>query len=247
VGLPRPPGGFDRIYSPPEPPDTAHRSRLVTLPAVVGVAAAAVAVVWWLLPLGGDEEGSASGPSGGASASRPPAAATKAAGGPVYTALPPACRTVSEATVERLVPGAERTSSGNNTFGYCGYGPSSGRGAERWLEIDSRLYSATGAITPVDSARRHFDIKWRLARQVTEERTVTLEEQPGLGDQAYRWFRVDRSRPLAIGEVAVRSGNVVITVRYTERTDGGTPSARQRQRSLEEAAAVAREVLRNLR
>lgn len=244
----RPPGDFDRIYSPPEPPETARRPRTLTLLLAVGAVAVAVSAVFVLLPSGekngGDRAGGA--PASGGGTVRPSSA--RPVDGPVYTALPPACRMVSEETVRRLVPQAERTSSGNTTFGYCGYGSasSSGEAKDRWLQIDSRLYQATGAVTPVDSARRHFDIKWALAGRATEERTLTLERQSGLGEQAYRWFKVDRDRPLAIGEVAVRSRNVVITVSYSERTSGENPPEAQRQRCLAEATAVAREVLAHL-
>ncbi|SEF88897.1 hypothetical protein SAMN04489712_102395 [Thermomonospora echinospora] len=250
MGLPRPPGDFDRIYSPPEPPETARRPRLVRLLLpVMGAVAVAVAAVFLLLPSGEEERGAPAprASRGGTPASANSSSPAPSSAGPIYTALPPACRSVSAETVRRLVPRAERTSSGNTTFGYCGFGsPPSAEAKDRWLQIDSRLYPAAGAVTPVDSARRHFDIKWALAGKATEERTVTLERQSGLGEQAYRWFKVDRQRPLAIGEVAVRSRNVVITVSYSERTVGAEPSAAQRQRCLTEATAVAREVLESL-
>lgn len=249
MGPPRPPGHFDRIYSPPEPPETARRSRLVTLLWVVGAVAVVAVPAVWLLPLGGDEDARTSSPRAGPSSATGSPRPGASADGPVHTALPPICRTVSKATVERLVPGAEQTSSGNDTFGYCGFGASSPSAEvkDRWLMVEGRIYLASGAVTPVESARRHFEVQWTMASKATEERTVTLERQSGLGDQSYRWFRVDRNQPLAIGEVTVRTRNVMITVRYTERTSGGSSAARQRQRCLREATAVAREVLGNLR
>ncbi|TNY38365.1 hypothetical protein [Thermomonospora catenispora] len=240
MGLPRPPEHFDRIYSPPEPPTPRRRrpGRLTVLSAAAVVAAAAMALVF-LLPVGGDDGRAASGRTASSAPGGAPTASRRR-----YSTLPPACGTVSERTVRRLVPGGRPTSSGNATFGYCGYGSTSGE--PRWLSVDLRLYTEIGAFTPEQSAQRHFDIKWTLAGRSTEDRTVTLEALPGLGDQAYRWFKVDRRRPLAIGEVAVRTGNVVITAGYSEPTAGTEPSPRQRERCLEEAAAVAREVLGSL-
>lgn len=240
MGLPRPPEHFDRIYSPPEPPTPRRRRpRPFTVLSAAAIAVAAVALVL-LLPgggIGGDR--AASDQTASPARNGTPAALRRH-----YSALPPACATVSEQTVRRLVPGGRPTSSGNATFGYCGYGSTSG--ASRWLSVDLRLYTAIGAFTPEQSAQRHFAIKWTLAGRSTEEQTVTLEALPGLGDQAYRWFKVDRHRPLAIGEVAVRVGNVVITTGYSEPAAGAQPSARQRERCLAEAAALAREVLRRL-
>ncbi|MBA9007615.1 hypothetical protein [Thermomonospora cellulosilytica] len=241
MGLPRPPEDFDRIYSPPEPPAPARRSRRFTLLLAAGAVAAVAAVALVLLP-GGDPGGGAA--PGGTASPAPVPDGTSGSPHRRYSALPPACGTVSERTVRRLVPDGRPTSSGNATFGYCGYGSASGEA--RWLSVDLRLYTAVGAFTPEQSAQRHFDIKWTLAGRSTEERTVTLEALPGLGDQAYRWFKVDRHRPLAIGEVAVRTGNVVVTAGYSEPVAGTEPSPRQRERCLAEAAAIAREVLGRL-
>ncbi|HEX2316295.1 MAG TPA: hypothetical protein VHJ17_21315 [Thermomonospora sp.] len=248
MGLPRPPGDFDRIYSPPEPPETARRSRRTTVLAAAGALAAVAVLVFLLLPFGddGNDGGGPSATGSTAPGGRSPSASSTE---PVYTALPPACRSVSAATVRRVAPGGGPQMSGNSTFSYCAYGSRTPAGGKRfrWLEIDARLYPSGGAVPPVESARRHFGIKWTLAGKVTEERTVVLERQGGIGDQAFRWFKTDRRLPIATGQVAVRTRNAVITVSYSERTAGEKGAAAQRQRCLAEAAAVAREVLGHLR
>ncbi|REE98673.1 hypothetical protein [Thermomonospora umbrina] len=247
MGLSRSSGDFDRIYSPPEPPETARRSRRRTVVAA-GVAVAAVASLAFLLFRTGDDSGGATVPgtsSGGPGASGTSGGAVE----PVYRSLPPACRSVSPETVRRVAPGGRPEMSGNDTLSYCAYGsrtPTAG-GEYRWLEIDARLYPSGTGGTAIDSARRHFGIKWTLAGKVTEERTVTLERRSGLGDQAFHWFKTDRRLPLVTGQIAVRSRNVVITVSYSERTAGEKGLAAQRERCLDEVAAVTREVLRHLR
>lgn len=262
MGLSRSPEQFDRVYSPPEPPAPARRSRLVTVLLVVAALAVAAAAVFLLLP--GDRSARTTGAPGGVppaqsqepltvrpSPSGSPLTSSSPTGspdqsGPVYTALPAPCGAVSEATVRRLVPDARTTQSSNRTFGSCYYS-SAPKAGFRWLQVESRLYSPDNTATPVEDARRLFGVQWTLAGKATEERTVRLERQDGLGEQAYRWFKVDERQPTAIGVVAVRQRNVVITVSYSEQTAAGSGLGAQERRCLAEAAAVAREVLMDLR
>jgi hypothetical protein len=262
VGLSsRPPEHFDRVYSPPEPPAPARRSRLVTvLLAVVGFAVAATAV-FVLMPRDRSgrtvaapvqEPSSAQAQASPSQRQPPPASPAPSSPSPsptpseaVYTALPAPCGTVSAATVQRLVPDARRTQSSNRTFGSCSYSSEPDAGF-RWLQVESRLYSPANTATPVQDAQRLFGVQWTLAGKATEERTVLLERQGGLGDQAYRWFKVDERQPTVIGVVAVRQRNVVITVSYSEQTAGKSGQRAQEQRCLSQAATVAREVLAEL-
>lgn len=269
MGLPRPPEPFHRVYSPPEPPATARRTMvgrrgcLTLLLAAVAFAVAAV-VAFVLLPGGkqsrtakpppvASEPGAGSRPSATGPSEEPSSAPTPppttppptaAPQTPVFTSLPPPCAAVSEATVRRLVPGAKITKSANTTFASCAYS-SPGQGF-RWLQVESRLYASANTATPVQDAHRLFGVQWSLAGRATEERTVSLRRQTGLGDEAYRWFKVDERQPTAIGVVAARLRNVVITVSYSEQTASKKGLGAQEQRCLAEAAAVAREVLADL-
>ena len=159
------------------------------------------------------------------------------------TTLPPPCATVPAATVRSLIPSPQRRESSNNTLTTCTY--ASGGDAFRWLRVEAYLYAPANTSTPVEDARRYFGAQWAQAHNATLERTVSLARHPGMGDEAYRWFKVDRGQPTVVGEVTVRVRNAVIRVSYSEQSRG---AAEKREREcLERATRVAGEVLRAFR
>ncbi|RSN69937.1 hypothetical protein [Actinomadura sp. WAC 06369] len=238
AGLPRPPEPFERVYSAPDPPSPSRRPGLLAVLAVAVVLGAAGGGV--LLLRSGEEPAprtAAPSPTGPASAA--PSPAEPAPAEPI-AALPEPCGMVTDETVRRTVPDARQRDSANSTLTTCTY--SSTGSAFRWLRVEAHLYAPANTATPVEDARRSFDAQWRQAHEAPLVRTVTLERQPGLGDEAYRWFKSDEGQPTVVGQVTARTRNAVITVSYSERGE----SAAQERRCLDAAAAVAREVLTSL-
>ncbi|MFD0901437.1 hypothetical protein [Actinomadura sediminis] len=243
AGLPRPPEPFERVYSAPDPPSPSRRPGLLAVLAVV--VALGVAGGGALLLRSGDGTDDAAprtaAPSSPApsSASSPASSPAPSSAGPI-AALPEPCGMVTAETVRRTIPDARQRDSANSTLTTCTY--SSTGSAFHWLRVEAHLYAPANTATPVEDARRYFDAQWRQAHEAPLVRTVTLERQPGLGDEAYRWFKSDEGQPTVVGQVTARTRNAVITVSYSERGEG---AARERE-CLDAAAAVAREVLTSL-
>ncbi|MEU5877693.1 hypothetical protein [Spirillospora sp. NPDC047279] len=168
------------------------------------------------------------------------------AGAPPITALPASCGTISQGTVNRLVPGARRQEeSRNSTLTTCTYasaGPES-----RWLRVEAHLYPPDKSDTPVDDAKGYYDAQWTQARQPTLERTVSLNRQSGLGDEAFRWFKVDKGQPTVVGQVTVRLRNAVIAVSYSEYAESKNEADSRERTCLAKATEAAREVLGGFR
>ncbi|MFP3961638.1 hypothetical protein SMC26_04850 [Actinomadura fulvescens] len=225
------------------------------------VAAIAAAVVFVLVP-GGDErdrarQSPAPAPTGGGATetSRPPSASPSppagtsapspgppAAGAPPITALPDSCATVDRGTVRRLIPGARRQEqSRNSTLTTCTY--VSAGADSRWLRVEAHLYSPERSESPVDDAKGYYDAQWTQARKPSLERTVSLKPHRGLGDEAFRWFKVDKGQPTVVGQVTVRLRNTVIAVSYSEYAESKSEADSREQTCLAKATDVAREVL----
>jgi hypothetical protein len=244
VGLRRPVEPFHRPYSGPEPPRPARRPRrpMVLLAAVAALAAAAVAVV--LVVSGQREDAAAPRRTPPDGRSQPPPSSAGGSPSPaqrLISALPAPCGTVAAGTVERAVPKATRRQSANSTLTTCTY--SSTGSAFRWLRVEAHLYAPGGTANPVQDAEGYYDAQWAQAHDAPLVRTVTLERQRGIGDEAYRWFKTDEGQPTVVGQVTARVRNAVFTVSYSEQAPrGGRRDARERA-CLDTAAAVAREVL----
>lgn len=245
MGLQRPSEPFHRVYSTPEPPSPARRPMVLALLAVAAACAVAGAVVFLVMP-GGERAGGED-----AAAVRPVPADTSRTplrSGPsrIVRALPPPCGAVSQATVDRTVPRAERRQDGNSTLTTCTF--SEGGSGARWLRVETRLYAPDDTAAPLRDAESGYDERWAQAKDAPMVRTYSLERRRGLGDEAYRWFKADRSSeggagPAVIGQVTARTRNAVLTVSYGERAPGGD-GARARERAcLDRATAVAREVV----
>ncbi|RKS76841.1 hypothetical protein BZB76_2207 [Actinomadura pelletieri DSM 43383] len=163
------------------------------------------------------------------------------AGPRVARALPPPCGTVSQGTVDRVVPGARRSQNANSTLTTCTY---SSAGAEfPWLRVEAHLYAPGNTVTPVRDAEGSYDARWAEANDAPAVRTITLERQPGVGNEAYRWFKADETEPAVVGQLTARTGNTVVTVSYGEHAPDEEARESRAESSLATVTAIAREVL----
>ncbi|MFS2295250.1 MAG: hypothetical protein FWJ90_21565 [Actinomadura sp.] len=231
----RPSEPFHRIYSTPEPPSQIRVPRLLKPVAVVAALAAAGAIGFLVVPGagrgGGGEDAAALGHLHG-DRREPQSSAV-----PMVTVLPSPCATVSKATVGRAVPKAKRRQDGNSTLTTCTYSEGS-----RWLRVEARLYAPDNTATPVEDAERRYEERWAEAQSTPLDRTIRLEPHRGVGDEAYRWFRMDGG-PDVVGEVTARTRNAILTVSYGERVPDDGERYEREHACLDRAAAVAREVV----
>ncbi|GAA4080553.1 hypothetical protein GCM10022214_43950 [Actinomadura miaoliensis] len=144
------------------------------------------------------------------------------------------------ATVARLVPNAQQRESSNSTLTTCTYS-STGKDF-RWLRVEAHLYAPANTATPVQDARSYYGAQWTQAHEATLERTVRLERERGLGDEAFRWFKMDKGQPTVVGQVTMRIRNVVVTVAYSEQARDAAAARDRENACLSNAGAVAREV-----
>ncbi|WP_433463770.1 hypothetical protein [Spirillospora sp. CA-128828] len=233
MGLQRPIEPFHRPYAGPEPPAPARRPRK-TLAMLVGAVVFAVAAgtVFLLAP---GRRGHEAAP---VTAARPSGPASP---GQVITALPAPCGTVSAATVERTVPKAQPRQRANSTLTTCTY--TTAGSASRWLRVEAHLYVPDGTVTPVQDAEGYYDAQWAQAHDASPARTISLDREPGIGDEAYHWSKADDGEQNVVGQVTARTRNAVFTVSYGERAPGRAAQDEREPACLVTAAAVAREVL----
>ncbi|WP_131738509.1 hypothetical protein [Actinomadura roseirufa] len=246
MGLQRGPEPFQRVYSAPEPPAPARRPRRVALAVALATFVVAGVVVFLLLP-GGGEEHAARRPRASASASDAPTSDDPSgppAARPV-TALPAPCAMVTQGTLGRIVPAAKREGGGgNSTLTTCTY--TSSAPGSRSLRVEAHLHPPGASADPVKDAEGYFDAHWTQAHDPDLERTISLEKETGIGDEAYRWLKADKGLPTIIGQVTVRLRNVVVTVSYSEETPAKGAGEDRRRACLAMAGTAAREVLRAL-
>jgi hypothetical protein len=250
VGLPRSPEPFPRVYSPPEPPSEGRRSALTgVLIAVVALGLASAGV--FLFTGGpGHRAQVAAAPSAGtspapspSSVASPAPAARPPAGGRIFSRLPPPCSTPAQATSARLVPAgkiAERFQG--LTVSTCTYLSSTPPFPS--LRVETRLFPvSTGLGDPIQQARDFFTAGFSQAQKgdgITT--TLSLQQESGLGDQAYRWSKRDNGDKNLVGEVFVQVRNATVVIDYSQDNPSGSAAAAQ-QRLLDEATSVAREAI----
>jgi hypothetical protein len=222
---------------------------------MVGVITAVLAVcatVSVILVLGSDPARRARGESAGSpgSSGSPAATASSAGARPATPAapsaralsvLPPPCGTARRATVNRLVPKAKVEQAANTTLATCTY--SSAGTTSRWLRIENRIFDPIGGDNAAQTASGFFGAQWTRVREDPTVRIVSLKRQDGLGDEAYRAYKLDNGQPTVVGEVGIRWRNAVITVSYSGVAPNPADDAANERKYLTEATGVAREVL----
>ncbi|MBW8486690.1 hypothetical protein, partial [Actinomadura parmotrematis] len=233
---------FPRVYSAPDPPKPPRRSRapraLAWLVAAASFVAAAAGVFLFLAPGGGDRSAaprstgieetsppaatSAPPSSAPPSASSPPAAPSAPA---LIAALPAPCSTLPAGVVRDLVPSARRTPLANPILTTCTYTAMSG--SPRWLTVEATLYRAADYPAPLDNARRFFASRLSRDARDVSARTVSQDRRSGLGDEAFRLFKIDKDQPVVVGQVTFRVRNAVLTISYIEQH-----SAKERPEAL---------------
>ncbi|KAB2346059.1 hypothetical protein [Actinomadura rudentiformis] len=109
--------------------------------------------------------------------------------------------------------------------------------------MEAHLYPPDKSTSPVDDAKGYYNAQWTQAQKPTLEQTVSLSRHRGLGDEAFRWFKVDKGQPTVVGQVTVRLRNTVIAVSYSEYAESKNETDSREQTCLTKATDVAREVL----
>ncbi|GAA4231511.1 hypothetical protein GCM10022254_28870 [Actinomadura meridiana] len=241
MGRGRPVEPFHRPYSPPEPPAPARRPKRFVPLAVVAVLAVAGAALYLLVPGRDDQDAAVRSVPGGAGGRPPTSDRSAPARARIVETLPPPCGMVSQATVDRVVPKATRRENANSTLSTCTYASA---GSYPWLRVEAHLYAPADTPTPVEDAESYYNAQWAQAGDAPFVRTVTLERQRGIGDEAYGWSRADKGSPTVVGQLTARVRNAVFTVSYSERAPGDRGAQDGRARAcLGTVTAVAREVL----
>ncbi|MBO2447994.1 hypothetical protein J4573_12895 [Actinomadura barringtoniae] len=143
-----------------------------------------------------------------------------------------------------LIPAAQQRNNSNQTLTTCTY--TAGSGGFRWLRVEAYLYPP-GIGQPLDDAKRNFAAGFDQARKPATERTVTLTKQSGLGDEAYRWYKVDKGEKTVVGQITMRVRNTLITVSYSEEAESKNDADSRQQTCLAKANQAAREVLGSFR
>jgi hypothetical protein len=267
VGLPRPPESFPRVFSPPEPPSTARRSAFVgVLTAVLAFGLASLAVFY--LGAGFSGRASPGRPFGAASAqpsgqesgqessaisttpeqtpSATPTVGSASPSGALFARFPPVCGTPPKATSLRLVPSPRKTTkSSNTTVTICTI--SSTGGSHLALYIQAELFPPRDGGDPVRDAAGLVSSDWTQAHQDDgQSTTVLLKRYPALGEDAFRWYKIDeiyKGKSVVVGNVEVRSRNAVVRVDYSRDAPARADERATMTRLLDEAVSVARRTI----
>jgi hypothetical protein len=111
--------------------------------------------------------------------------------------------------------------------------------------VEAYLFRPQNGGDPIKDAQAFVSSDWTQAHKddgLTS--TVLLQRHPGLGDEAFRWYRIDKGEPVVVGEVEVRSRNAVVRVAYSRDTPAKAQEQATQKRLLDEAAGVARQTVR---
>lgn len=265
-GLPRTPDSFPRVYSPPEPPRAPRRSTVTgVLVAMVAVGVASAAVFLLNSGSGGrpahapsaqaassavsdsaapDPASSAATPEGTSQSATAATAPVVPTGARPFTHAPAPCAAPDQSTINNLIPGPQTvqriTKPGDPTCIVT-----SGDGSSSSLVVETRLNQPGQGPDPVSAAEHDFTADLTAAQQGNGyDRTLSLDRQQGLGDEAFRWAKLDKGGPTAvIGQVEVRIRNGVVIVTYSQNARSGESAPAAGKRLLDAATMVARQVL----
>jgi hypothetical protein len=166
------------------------------------------------------------------------------AGGQLFVRLPPVCSTPPDTTSIRLVPSPRITTKSSNTTVTTCTVISTG-GSRPSLHVEAHLFPPRDGGDPVKDAAAFLSSDWIQAHQDDGQvKTVTLKRYPGLGDEAFHWYKRDKGQPVVVGEVEVRLGNAVVRVAYSRDAPAKADEQDTEKRLLNEAVAVARQTIR---
>ncbi|NEA56891.1 DUF3558 domain-containing protein [Streptomyces sp. SID13666] len=179
--------------------------------------------------------------SGKTSASAAPAAAAK------FAKLPDPCKSVTQATVARLVPkvksaaGTAAKSSVQDQRGGCSWNGLDGY-QFRWLDVSlQRFDSANGVGSGEEQAKKRFAEQVATATQL---KGATSAKADGVGDEATLVSALVEKDKLNYQDetVVVRTGNVIVILSHNGAGFEGakTPAADQLQK---DAVAAAKEAV----
>ncbi|GAB3684420.1 hypothetical protein GCM10027589_53730 [Actinocorallia lasiicapitis] len=251
---------FDRVYSPPEPPSSRNRRTRAVLLAVLGLGLAGGAAVAVPMLTGGDDPAAppvsrpepttfgstpdGSGPASSGPAKEPGPAAEPAAPGGAVEQLPKICGTIAKATFLKWVPRGSAEEFGGAMGGSCGYSTPAGS-PFRYLRLETRIGSSRDDIDPISTAQWAFGVDLENQQKDTSARTLVVEARPGLGEEAFQRFSVNKGDPTVTARVEARIRNVIVTVTYS-RDYSGKPENQQKP-ALDAAASVVEEALETYR
>jgi hypothetical protein len=222
-----------RLLARIDRPRPSRRRLLLIATAVVIVAAAAV-LVPWALPDGDKPTTTASSRSPAAPTTTSAAKSSPAKG--AVARLPQPCTMVKAEHVRALIPEPKQEDQRTSTLAICTY--TSGGAKFQWLRVEAYLYSDS------DEAVQRFQADWTQAQHSTLERTLRLQKQSGLGDEAFQWYKIDKAQPTAVAQLTVRFRNVVVNASYSEQQGSG--SAAVEQRLVNAAQTTVQDALKSL-
>ncbi|WP_157963627.1 hypothetical protein [Actinocorallia populi] len=259
---------FDRVYSPPEPPEPSHWRPRGWQVAFISFLLAAGGV-FFAVPLLLDDspedgamptltaehenatepppdsppESAAPEPEPSRPAEPSPAPSAPAGEGPLTELPKKVCDSVSEATFLKLVPKGEPEEYGGSRAGSCGY-TSDGADDFRYLRLETRLADVTGDMDPITSAKWSFGQDYKMQEEDKITDTLLLEKVPGLGEEAFRRvYTEDGVANVTTARIAVRVQNLIVTGTYSRAFE--KKPQEQQDACLEGALEVVKEALRS--
>lgn len=261
---------FDRVYSPPEPPEPSRwRPRgwqvaLISFFLAAGVVFFAFPLLWSDAPEEGAmptltaEHEDATEPSPelspqpadpsppeepGETAAPSPTAPGTAGEGPLTELPKKICDSVSEATFRKWVAVDDPQEHGGSRAGSCGYTSGDGNDS-RYLRLETRLADGNNDLDPVSTAKWSFNQDYELQKSDKITKTLLLERVTGLGEEAFRRVFTDNGvENVVTARIEARVQNVIVTVSYSRGFE--KKPQEEQAKSLQGAREVAEEALRS--
>jgi hypothetical protein len=110
--------------------------------------------------------------------------------------------------------------------------------------VEAYLFPPRNGGDPTKDAQGLLSSDWTQAHKDDGlTTTVVLQRRPGLGDEAFQWYKTDKGEPVVVGEVEVRLRNALVRVSYSRDRPAKADEQTTQKRLLHEAAAVARQAI----